>query len=343
MTSTSVKVSIVIPVYNIGDVIGRTLESIFAQTESSFEIICVNDGSTDGGKTLAVLDSYAAKDSRIRVITQKNAGPDVARSYGVTLANGKYVYVCDQDDILHPQLLEYCLWVVETYRVEFLAFCHQSFADEDCQINPLPGDFALIPHIVADSTLRKTSPQDYLRAHQLHIDPWVHFSSAELARKVLFSADTSLSRPFALIQMASRWVLSSAILYFYNRSQQNSMTHCSVSLERIARLRKEVQTFFDLYAEERAKGDPIGLWEQQCQNYMIKLVKMTYNMIRCGKSLSKQARNERLQLFTNILYDFFAEKKIAFRHVAFKHKIAYILLFIKFFPSYKKLPKDSQM
>lgn len=336
MTCHPVKVSIVIPVYNIGATIGSTLESIFAQTEPSFEIICVNDGSTDNGETLAILNSYAAKDSRVRVITQKNGGPETARTHGLSLAQGKFVYVCDQDDLLHPQLLEYCLWVAETYHVEFVAFRYRPFHGDIPHIDSLPQNFASIPLLVADDNIRKTSPTTYLNTHKFHIDSWVQFSSTELARKVPFTVGTSLSRPFALIKRASRWARSTAILYFYNDNQQTSMSHRTISLAGVEDLRKEAQAFFDVYADERANGDPIGLWAQQCRGYLIKRIKITYNAIQRGKSLTREERRLRLQLFTTILYEFFIKKKVPFHYVAFRHKLPYILLLIRFYSICKK-------
>lgn len=330
MQSTPPKVSIVIPVYNIGEVIIRTLESIQAQTEQSFEVICVNDGSTDNGKTLAVLEACAAKDSRIRVVTQPNTGPAAARSNGLSLARGKFFYACDQDDVLHPQLLEYSLWALEHYHAEFIAFRHQTFYGESPSPQPLPKDFETIPIIVADDSVRQNTPKQYVQAHEIHTDNWIQFSTTALARTYPFLADASLPRPFALLQKAERWVVSQAVLYFYNGGQENSMMHNTISLKKIACQHTEVRLLFDLYTEEREKNDPIGLWAHQRKWYIIKFLKITFNMIRRGKSLSREERDLRLRAFTDILYEFFIEKKISFRDVSFRHKIAYLWLLFRF-------------
>lgn len=325
------KVSIVIPVYNIGEVIIRTLESIQAQTEQSFEVICVNDGSTDDGKTLAVLEACAAKDSRIRVVTQPNAGPSAARTNGLSLARGKFFYACDQDDILHPQLLEYSLWALEHYHAEFIAFQYQTFYGTPPSPQPLPKDFETIPVLIADDSVRQNTPKQYVQAHEFHTDCWIQFSTTALAQTYLFLAETSLPRPFTLIQRANRWIISRAILYFYNGGQEDSMMHKPVSLETIYSQHIGFRNLFDLYAEEREKNDPIGLWAHQRQWYIIKILKITLNWIRRrGKSLSREERDLRLRAFTDILYEFFIEKKISFRDVSFRHKIAYLWLLFRF-------------
>ena len=84
-----VKVSVVIPIYNVEDFLGECLESIINQTMDDIEIICVNDGSKD--RSLEILNEYAAKDERITVIDQENGGHAVATNRGMDLAKGKYL------------------------------------------------------------------------------------------------------------------------------------------------------------------------------------------------------------------------------------------------------------
>ncbi|MBQ9875005.1 MAG: glycosyltransferase [Thermoguttaceae bacterium] len=97
-------VSVVVPVYNTEDCLRECLDSLTAQTLDKIEIVCVDDGSTDG--SLAILDEYREKDPRVLVATQKNAGVSVARNRGVELASGKYLCFVDSDDSVAP---DYCL------------------------------------------------------------------------------------------------------------------------------------------------------------------------------------------------------------------------------------------
>lgn len=99
-----VKLSIVIPVYNGGDLLIRTLDSLCSQTFADFELIVVNDGSTDD--TALRLAQYAEKEPRLRSYTVPNGGPARARNYGIGQANGEYLYFCDADDLPEPVLLE---------------------------------------------------------------------------------------------------------------------------------------------------------------------------------------------------------------------------------------------
>ena len=98
-----IKVSVIIPAYNTAHCIVDTLNSITSQSLTDIEIIAINDGSKDN--TLAVLNSYAAKDSRIRVFDQENRGVSATRNRGIKIATGEYVSFCDSDDQLDQDFL----------------------------------------------------------------------------------------------------------------------------------------------------------------------------------------------------------------------------------------------
>ncbi len=96
--------SVIVPVYNTEKYLPRCLDSLMNQTLSDMEIICVNDGSTDS--CLSVLQSYAEKDSRIRIIQKVNGGLVSARKAGVKAAKGRYIGYVDSDDWVEPVMYE---------------------------------------------------------------------------------------------------------------------------------------------------------------------------------------------------------------------------------------------
>lgn len=99
-----VKISIIMPVYNIEKYLKECLDSILNQTFRDYEIICVDDGSKDN--SLNILNEYAKKDSRFKIISQENAGAGAARNNGLKLAQGEYVQFLDADDYFEPTMLE---------------------------------------------------------------------------------------------------------------------------------------------------------------------------------------------------------------------------------------------
>lgn len=99
----SVELSIIIPVYNAQADIASCLESILIQSYSNWEVICINDGSRDNSEQ--IITEYTHKDSRIRILTQANAGVSAARNKGLAEARGKYLTFVDADDKLCPNAL----------------------------------------------------------------------------------------------------------------------------------------------------------------------------------------------------------------------------------------------
>ena len=95
------KYSVIVPVYNAEEYLDKCLNSILKQTNQDFEVICINDGSTD--KSLDILNKY--KDDII-IINEENSGVSIARNNGVKKASGKYLVFVDSDDYLENKLLE---------------------------------------------------------------------------------------------------------------------------------------------------------------------------------------------------------------------------------------------
>lgn len=101
------KISVIIPVYNVAPYLRQCLDSVVRQTLREIEIICVDDGSTDGSP--AILREYAAKDSRVKVIRQENGGVSAARNTGLAAVTGSWIGWADPDDWIEPDMFQYLL------------------------------------------------------------------------------------------------------------------------------------------------------------------------------------------------------------------------------------------
>lgn len=97
-------ISVIIPVYNTEKELPKCLKSICDQTYKDLEIICIDDGSTDGSSQ--VLDEFSMKDNRIKVVHQKNGGESNARNTGLKMASGEYIAFCDCDDWIDTDMYE---------------------------------------------------------------------------------------------------------------------------------------------------------------------------------------------------------------------------------------------
>ena len=95
-------ISIIVPIYNVDKYLSRCIDSILNQTFKNFELILVNDGSTD--KSLDICKYYKNIDNRKYIINKKNGGLSSARNAGLEIARGKYIGFVDSDDYIHPQM-----------------------------------------------------------------------------------------------------------------------------------------------------------------------------------------------------------------------------------------------
>ena len=119
------KVSVIIPVYKVERYLPACLDSVLAQTFQDWEAICVNDGSPDGCDK--ILEKYAKKDKRIKVITQANQGLSMARNNGLKQATGEYILFLDSDDFIQPQLFEICYGLAEKEKAQLV--CYSMFKE----------------------------------------------------------------------------------------------------------------------------------------------------------------------------------------------------------------------
>ena len=119
-SNSNIKVSIIVPVYNVEKYLEECIDSLVKQTLQEIEIICINDGSTD--KSNEILNDYKSKDSRIIIIDQDNMGQGTARNRGIEYAHGKYIQFLDSDDFLEQNCCEKLYNIMEQYEVDIACF-----------------------------------------------------------------------------------------------------------------------------------------------------------------------------------------------------------------------------
>ena len=110
--------SIIVPVYNAEIYLRNTIESVDSQSFRDWQLILVNDGSSD--KSLEICQEYSAKDSRIQVLSQENRGVSAARNAGIDAAQGEYIMFLDSDDEYKPGALESVAELIERTNVDLV-------------------------------------------------------------------------------------------------------------------------------------------------------------------------------------------------------------------------------
>ena len=119
MVSADIKVSLVVPIYNVERYLKKCLDSCTKQTLKDIEIICVDDGSTD--KSYDIVKQYARKDKRIVPITKKNAGYGNSMNIGMDKARGEYIGIVESDDYVERDMCEFLYSVAKKMTLMLLS------------------------------------------------------------------------------------------------------------------------------------------------------------------------------------------------------------------------------
>ena len=205
--SDSVAVSVIVPCYNLGEYVEEAVDSVLAQTYTDFEVIVVNDGSTDP-HTNAVLDKLTRP--RTTVFTTANQGLPAARNYAIDRAKGKYICALDADDKLHPRFLEKTIAVLEgDPSVTFVSTWVECFGSENWTWRQERCDF---PKLLAECVVLTASP---VRREALEA-----VGRYDTERYLFGSEDWDLW--ITLVERGHQGIIIPEILFYY-RQREGSM------------------------------------------------------------------------------------------------------------------------
>ena len=123
------KITVIVPVYNMGKYLRKCLDSILAQTYKNFELLMIDDGSTDGSHDIC--DEYANKDARVRVIHTENQGQDMARNTALDNVRTDYIAMVDADDCVNYRFLEILAYAMEKTDADMVYGFARNFLNDD--------------------------------------------------------------------------------------------------------------------------------------------------------------------------------------------------------------------
>lgn len=229
------KLSIIIPVYNTEKYLEECLKSVISQTFSEMEIILVDDGSTD--KSGEILDSYAARDNRIKVIHKKNGGIVSARQTGIMAVNSEYVGFVDSDDWIEPEMYERMLSVMDSSGVDCVVSGH--FVDVGASSKKTLSHFPA-GRYEKEAMIRKIYPDMIIhrKTFDWGVFPyyWNKLFRTRLLLPLLAEADTRITRgedqatvfPY-LMEAKSLYIMDEC--FYHYRQNPASMTKILLSPE----------------------------------------------------------------------------------------------------------------
>ena len=255
------KVSLIVPMYNCEDYVEPLLDNLCGQDFYDIEIICVDDGSNDG--TLAALESYAKKDSRIRILHQKHKNAGAARNYGISEAKGEYLMFPDADDEYSHNYISRMYEAIDSNNAD-LAICQFTCIDYrsktekkymayDCLFSPK--DKAIPPESIRDAIkVIENYPHNKIFRKEMVMSAGLHFSETDSLNDFFFSSAALLS--------ANSVVIISDHLYNY-RVYANPK---SISSHRDKNLSDMLSVTRELFEWLRDKG----LYERNRRAYLRK-------------------------------------------------------------------------
>lgn len=281
------EISVIIPVYNVEKYLNECLDSVLAQTFKDFEVICVNDGSTDNSPE--ILRQYADKDQRVKIVTQSNQGLSMARNNGLKEACGRYVYFVDSDDAIHPKCLETAYTLAEKQQADLVCFSYIKMKEKI----PDTGAFD-ISKLKSKTTC---SPLQYCfgKKYKIRFNVWTKFYRRKLLNGLEFIPKIHFEdypHTFAVLSKHPKTVIINEALYFY-RINENSISHQKSSPQQIKDYHTGISSVYEIYKAPELKKEFAFLRRKLIPNLLKQQLK------RC-----KQAENERQKS----MYRAFAEE-----------------------------------
>lgn len=203
------KISIIMPVYNTGDILKDTIESILCQSFKDFELILVDDGSKD--ISASICDHYATRDERIVVVHQANGGICKARNVGLEMARGEYATFCDHDDLYCPDKLKVQYELAVKYDADIVNVGYEAIYDNGKKV-------IIAKHIecLSQGQLKK---HIYEICHRLSGTVWSKLYNLRHLKDVLHFDEKykrgheDINLNYRLLPHINRYISTEAILY----------------------------------------------------------------------------------------------------------------------------------
>ncbi|MDO5463149.1 MAG: glycosyltransferase family 2 protein [bacterium] len=210
------KLSVILPVYNIAPYLTACLDSVLAQSYTDWECICINDGSSDGSGD--ILDAYAEKDARFRVFHQANAGVSAARNFALQQVRGDYVTFVDGDDLLLPEWFATAATAIDEHHPDMVRQMYQVLLPDERRYTLME----VKPGVLRNRTeLLRWGARTFITDGYL----WLYFVKRELLDGVTFASQLKVKEDcifdlYLLLRLES--VVQTAYKGYLYRYRENS-------------------------------------------------------------------------------------------------------------------------
>ena len=281
---SKIKVSFVVPIYNTGEYLMFCLSSLIRQTLKDIEIICVDDGSSDNSRE--IIQDFAQKDSRIKIVLQEHKGTAVARNIGLQTAEGEYVHFVDSDDWIVDNCAEVLYNKAKNLNLDLVCFNVANYDNKtklirENQFYPAhfwPNDCEKM--ILTWKNYKNPFLGNFSAANKLYKTSFLREKGIKFIENLWFE-----DHPFHLdsLLQARRIGVINRSLYFYRKNIKNSF---------MARMRKNDNCFaiFDVFKELKRIIIKLGLYEVLRRDYLEYTICLGLNMFVGSTSFANKPK-----------------------------------------------------
>ncbi|MBQ7818145.1 MAG: glycosyltransferase family 2 protein [Bacteroidales bacterium] len=262
------KVSIIVPVYNIENYLPKCIESVIAQTYTNWEAILVDDGSSDNSGTIC--DRYFGLDSRIKVIHKNNEGVVLARIDGVKSSEGEFIYFLDGDDYIAPNALSLFVTKQKESDADIVIGSFRTITDaSDCK----NGDDFIFPHFDNSYDLLQFRFRTSVWAvWNILYKKNILLNSLTQNRYLVIGEDLALNLKISLI--TNKIASISGVTYFYivrdSSATQVIQNNLTLKASRYVLMIEEIDKMVEVYKEQNISNSIIKLMEFKIVNILCK-------------------------------------------------------------------------
>lgn len=314
-------ISIIIPVYNAEKYINRCIDSILAQTFTDFELILINDGSTD--RSGIICDEYSTIDKRIKVIHKENGGPADARNIGIDISVGKYIGFVDSDDYIAPNMYELLYEKCESNKVN-IAMCGRY----DVYDNRPKAKFVLN---TCEKWTNKVAMKNLLTWNNIDSSPCDKLFDRRLLENTRFPINKNVEDMYIiykLIHLTNGVTHVGQPLYYYcHRPDSRSVEEFSIKRLDILEVSNEIRNFIiKRYPELKEEAD----------NFYYKNILLVFKMLS-----PISVRNKYLSHYKNIKNRIINNtyEIVNNRYIDKRNKLISLLIFFRVFNLVTKITK----
>lgn len=306
------KISIIVPVYNSEKYLQKLINSILAQTYKNYEVIFVNDGSTDN--SLNILKKEAEKNANIKIFTKKNEGPGIARKFGFNNATGDLIYFIDSDDwIPSKDTLERIHIIFQNKNIDILMFNRDIYCD-DKKI----GTFTPFLDGNLDAGLYSI---DKLRCHSVRGGLGLKIFKYDLMKEEYFTNGNNFEdfyTTYRYLENCKNFSYEDETFYCINRDNDNQSLTKEKNTNKYIQAIEKILEVYSKSNNYNIKNSISGIILELYMQYVYNVMKLKYS--KAERKVLKNKINKMKEILMNHDVDYITKK------YSLKKKITYYLL-----------------